>query len=151
MDFPGEQKILIAHRGAPHLAPELTIPSFKFALQLGAHFIETDVQRTRDGILINFHDDTLRRTTNVEDIFPGRGGDPVGSFTYDELQRLHAGKVLLKKKSISSGEYPRHLRIPTVEEFLDLFGPGMQACPVMELKKPEKYPGIEDQVLSLLM
>ncbi len=49
-------KKIIAHRGAPTLAHENTMDSFLKAWQLGADFIEFDVRRTKDNLLIAHHD-----------------------------------------------------------------------------------------------
>ncbi|MFT4672051.1 MAG: glycerophosphoryl diester phosphodiesterase [Pseudohongiellaceae bacterium] len=39
---------------------------------MAADYIETDVQLTKDGILICFHDLSLERSTNVEQVFSNR-------------------------------------------------------------------------------
>lgn len=53
-----------AHRGASEYAPENTLSSFYMGLAQGANGIETDVQRTKDGVLVLFHDGTLDRATD---------------------------------------------------------------------------------------
>lgn len=53
-----------AHRGASEYAPENTLSSFYLGLLQGANGIETDVQRTKDGVLVLFHDPTIDRVTN---------------------------------------------------------------------------------------
>ena len=55
-----------AHRGASTYCPENTMLSFYTGVQMGANGIETDVQRTKDGILVLFHDDTITRVTGKE-------------------------------------------------------------------------------------
>lgn len=67
------QKMLIAHRGASAYAPEHTLAAYRLAIEQGADYVEQDLAVTRDGVLICLHDDALERTTNVEEIFPGRG------------------------------------------------------------------------------
>lgn len=74
---------LIAHRGYSFIAPENTLVAFDRALSCGAKAVECDLQRTRDGHLIVFHDGTLNRTTN------GRGA--VKSKRLDEVLQLSAG------------------------------------------------------------
>src|SRR5580693_2935619 len=54
----------IAHRGASGHAPENTMAAFRRAVELGARFIETDLQITRDAQVIAIHDFTLDRTTS---------------------------------------------------------------------------------------
>ncbi len=54
------KKLIIAHRGASRFAKENTIESFEKALDLGADMIEFDVRRTKDDILIAFHDEMIQ-------------------------------------------------------------------------------------------
>lgn len=56
--------VLFAHRGAPQLLPENTLPSFAAALQAGADVLEMDLRTTRDGALVALHDERLERTTS---------------------------------------------------------------------------------------
>jgi glycerophosphoryl diester phosphodiesterase len=53
--------LVIAHRGASAYAPQNTMPAFELAVRQGADMLELDVQRTADGILVVFHDDTTER------------------------------------------------------------------------------------------
>ena len=55
--------LIIAHRGASAEAPENTLAAFRRALGLKADAIELDVQVTRDGVPVVFHDEDLRRLT----------------------------------------------------------------------------------------
>ncbi|EKD76969.1 MAG: hypothetical protein ACD_42C00518G0002 [uncultured bacterium] len=57
---------VIAHRGAPQLAPENTIAALKAAAVAGAASVECDVQLTRDHALVILHDETLDRTTKLK-------------------------------------------------------------------------------------
>ena len=50
-----------AHRGASAYAPENTLAAFYMGWQMGANGIETDVQRTKDGVLVLFPDNELMR------------------------------------------------------------------------------------------
>jgi glycerophosphoryl diester phosphodiesterase len=53
--------LVIAHRGASAYAPENTMPAFELAVRQGADMLELDVQRSSDGVLVIFHDDTTER------------------------------------------------------------------------------------------
>jgi len=76
--------LLIAHRGGAGLAPENTLRAFERAVRWwGADILELDVQPTRDGGAVVFHDATLDRTTN--------GSGPVHDRTTEELRQLDAG------------------------------------------------------------
>jgi glycerophosphoryl diester phosphodiesterase len=63
---------LVAHRGGSLLAPENTFAAFDRAVALGADAIETDVRRTRDGVVVLFHDDTTERITGVRGTIEAR-------------------------------------------------------------------------------
>ncbi|MGP3968934.1 glycerophosphodiester phosphodiesterase [Streptomyces sp. 6N223] len=82
---------VIAHRGSSGMAPENTAAAIELAIDQNADFVEIDVQRTKDGKLVNFHDCTLERTTNVEELYPGRPSYRVADFTWAQLRRLDAG------------------------------------------------------------
>ena len=75
--------LVIAHRGASAYAPENTLAAFELAAQQHADMIELDVQRTADGTLVVFHDDTTER-------WDGRAR-PVGECTLAELMALDIG------------------------------------------------------------
>lgn len=81
----------IAHRGARSLAPENTLAAASKGLEVGADMWELDVQLTADGELIILHDDTLDRTSNVEEVFPERRPWRVSDFTLDEIRQLDFG------------------------------------------------------------
>ncbi|MGM9342635.1 glycerophosphodiester phosphodiesterase [Streptomyces salinarius] len=82
---------VIAHRGSSGMAPENTAAAIDLAVRQRADHVEIDVQRTKDGTLVNFHDCTMERTTNVEDLYPGRPSYRVSDFTWNELRQLDAG------------------------------------------------------------
>jgi glycerophosphoryl diester phosphodiesterase len=83
--------LVIAHRGARSLAPENTLAAARKALEVGADMWELDVAVTADGELVIMHDDTLDRTCNVQEVFPGRVPWRVWEFTLAEIQTLDCG------------------------------------------------------------
>ncbi len=90
-----------AHRGASEYAPENTLLAFNLGIYMGSNGIETDVQFTKDGVAVLFHDDTLERMT-------GKLGS-VSDYTYAELQTF-----LVSKNGLLD-------IIPTLEDFLKYF------------------------------
>ncbi|XP_014053192.1 glycerophosphodiester phosphodiesterase domain-containing protein 5 isoform X1 [Salmo salar] len=88
---------LIGHRGAPMLAPENTLMSFEKAVEAGGQGLETDVTISYDGVPFLMHDHTLRRTTNVQEVFPDRTDAPAAMFTWGELETLNAGAWFLHR------------------------------------------------------
>ena len=72
-----------AHRGASSYAPENTMSSFKKAFQLGSNGIELDLQKTKDGKLVIFHDKEIDKKSN--------GTGKISDYTYNELLELDFG------------------------------------------------------------
>ncbi|MEU8780938.1 glycerophosphodiester phosphodiesterase family protein [Streptomyces sp. NPDC048637] len=132
---------VIAHRGASRYAPENTLAAVDAAHRRGFIWVENDVQRSKDGHLVVLHDITLRRTTDAAKVFPGRAPWRVGDFTAAELARLDAGSWFGKR---FKGE-----RVPTLAAFLRRLDHNGQRL-LLEIKAPEKYPGIEAQVIREL-
>ena len=91
-----------AHRGASEYAPENTMLSFCTGVYMGANGIETDVQMTKDGVLVLFHDDTILRMTGAE--------GSIQDYTLEELRQFTLETNGLKDKII------------TFEDFLLYFG-----------------------------
>lgn len=57
---------VLAHRGlVSEFVPENTLKAFADALHAGADVIETDIQCTKDGVAIIFHDDDLIRLAGI--------------------------------------------------------------------------------------
>lgn len=85
-----------AHRGFRACRPENTLSAF--AASLGrCHFIETDVQISRDGIPVVFHDSTLKRTTDAAAIAHQLGIKSLRLSTWDLglLKQLDIGSWFL--------------------------------------------------------
>src|SRR5690625_7581403 len=80
---------IFAHRGASKYAPENTMAAFKFAYELGAEGIETDVQLTKDNIPVLIHDERVKRTTN--------GTGYIKDLTWNQVKQLDAGSWFSKK------------------------------------------------------
>jgi glycerophosphoryl diester phosphodiesterase len=96
----------IAHRGLSSQAPENTIPAFELAAHLQRYFgIETDVQTTKDGKFVIFHDDDLKRMNGIN--------KALKDMTYEEASSY----PIINGANIKKYET---LRIPLVSEYLDI-------------------------------
>lgn len=125
------------HRGASYACPENTIPAFVAAAKLpGIKGIETDIQRTADGQIVVFHDETLDRVME-------NGSGRLCDHTLDELKGM-------KMK----GTEDQDARIPTLSEFLEAMRPYCENNGLLlniELKTTVvRYDGIEREAYDIV-
>ena len=116
-----------AHRGASSYYPENTLSAFCAGVDMGANGIETDVQRTKDGVLVLFHDDTIDRITE------GKGR--ISDYTYKELLELH----------VRNDDFYRIDKIISLEDFLRFFS-WRDLTFAIEIKQK----GIEAETMEML-
>ncbi len=117
---------IAAHRGGAALAAENTEQAFRNAVLVHADWIEFDVHRTVDGVLVIMHDDTVNRMTN------GKGF--IKDMTWEQLHKLR----------IINGE-----PIMKFDEVVALAAEtGMGILP--ELKSMGYYPGMEEEALAIV-
>ncbi len=90
---------IVAHRGYAAVALENTIASLDAAAEAGADMVEMDIQETKDGQFVVYHDKTLRRLA----------GDSraIGEMTLDELTEV----------TLSDGRHTEPL--PSFDEYVD--------------------------------
>ncbi len=141
------------------------------AWEAGAEAWELDVQLTRDGVAVVFHDETLARTTDVSDRFRGdprgRDGFRLADFDWSEIASLDAGSWFVadaagERSAAAFGtlekmDGPRkahyrsgRVRVPTLVDALMLTA----ACDWLvnaEIKSfPAKPPGIVEAILEAI-
>jgi glycerophosphoryl diester phosphodiesterase len=139
---PETSMLVIAHRGASGYAPEHTFAAYDQALELGADYLEQDLQLTRDGVLVVLHDETLDRTTG------GQCRGRVIERTLEELRSCDVGSWFNEQHpGAARAEYVGQ-RIPTLEEVFRRYAG--RASFYIETKKPEEAPGMEEALLDLL-
>ncbi len=85
------ENAVIAHRGTTFWAPEETEAAYRWARNIGADYLEVDIQRSLDGVLLALHDNNLNRTTDCEDVFLEDSIYNAGNYTYQDLMQLDAG------------------------------------------------------------
>ncbi len=122
-----------AHRGARRQAPENTLPAIELALGFGADGVEFDVQLSADGTPVVIHDESVDRTTD--------GTGAVAGLSFAQLRALDASAGFAGFGGV---------RIPSLEEVLDLLAPSGVRVNI-ELKNAEEdYPGLEEKVLAAI-
>jgi glycerophosphoryl diester phosphodiesterase len=137
---PYDKQSLIAHRGASGYAPEHTLEAYRLAIEQGAHYVEQDLQMSKEGVLVCLHDLSLERTTNVQERFPDRYRDVqiggvterhwfVADFSVEEMKQLDAGSWFDDKFAGA--------QIPTWQEAIQEIRGKAGLFP--EIKTPEIY------------
>lgn len=123
--------MIAAHRAGAALWPENSRTAFANALRMPVDFIEFDVHRTRDGVLVVHHDAQLGRTAD--------GAGALMDMDWAELRRVPL-----------RGAPQEH--IPLLITILDLFD-GSPIRPRLELKpdaRGHRYPGMTAEVWAVL-
>ena len=99
---PAASPLVSAHRGAPTPGlAENSLEAFEHALNFAPAFIELDVRRTNDGVLVLMHDETLDRTTS--------GSGRVDAASFQSVRQLQLVDIL---------GTPTAFRVPTLAEAL---------------------------------
>jgi glycerophosphoryl diester phosphodiesterase len=100
--YPTTQVRVLAHRGLALDAQgkeldENTLDSFERAVQVGADYIESDIQVTADGQAVLFHDDDLKRVAGID--------APISSLSLSEVQAItlrHGAGIPTLKSALES-------------------------------------------------
>jgi glycerophosphoryl diester phosphodiesterase len=109
--FRSARPLVIPHGGGDGLFPENTMLAFTKTMAMGADVVDVDVSRSKDGVLVAFHDPTLTRITGQ----PGR----VRDMTIAQLQKLDAGWSFVKGNT-----HPfrgKGVKIPSLESIIQRF------------------------------
>ncbi len=147
LNFP--HPTIIAHRGVSYEAPESTMMAYELAITYSVDFLEADLQRTKDGVIIVFHDDDLKRTSNASDLWPEKETYAISDFTFDELQQLDIGSWFNLQYPERSNPLYEGLSIITLHELIELAQQHHIGL-YLETKSPDKYPGIEQDIIDIL-
>lgn len=117
---PAKPKILVhGHRGCRAIMPENTLAAFNEALRVGVDVLETDMQVTKDDVIILAHDKEL----NPEHCLGPDGKAPAAgiafrSLTLEQVKQYDCGTLkhpLFPTQNTRPGE-----KIPTLKELFEL-------------------------------
>ena len=126
---------LQAHRGLSHRFPENTVLAFREAGKVPYYYgMETDVQMTKDGVLVCMHDYTLDRTTTAT--------GKVSDYNWAELR-----KAWIDGGTGWNEKYANKLHIATFKEYLKICKK-YNLVPYVELKLIS-YEGIRKTIEML--
>jgi glycerophosphoryl diester phosphodiesterase len=90
-NIPEDKVVIQSHGGAGRLRPMNTLEAFDLAWSLGT-VPEADVQTTKDGVIVAFHDENLSRL--VKDASPELKKKRVAELAWTELSGLDVGEGL---------------------------------------------------------
>jgi glycerophosphoryl diester phosphodiesterase len=116
----------IAHRGARAFAPENTLVAFAKAKTLGCEMFEMDVQLSKDGEVVVFHDEHLLRCTDAKIRFPGRDNYNLANYTYQELNQLDAGSWYVEQLGLCLNDRQPFLQSLSNSEKTEFVSPSQQ-------------------------
>lgn len=120
---------VICHRGASEFARENTLDAYRATFELGGDGNEVDIRRTKDGVLVVFHDDML------DFLLRGAYGD-VADVTWAELQTFPFR---------DPGPMAATAQVPTLAEVFELHRQHGGLL-VLDVKRP----GLDDEIAELL-
>jgi len=112
----GNKGLVIAHRGSTFWTPEETEPAYRWARNIGADYLEFDIQLTKDSVLVAFHDSNLSRTSNIAEVFPDRIKSVINDFTLKELRSLDVGSWFNSAHPERAKDGFKNLKILTLED-----------------------------------
>ncbi|MCL4179585.1 MAG: glycerophosphoryl diester phosphodiesterase membrane domain-containing protein [Verrucomicrobia bacterium] len=112
---------ITAHRGSSRLAPENSLSAVRQAIADGADFAEIDVQSTRDGQVVLWHDGDLMRTI--------RDPRAIGDCTLADLQTLDVGSYF--------GPAFANERMATLEEAIASAGDRIRLNVELKYNRPD--------------
>jgi hypothetical protein len=102
---------LMAHRGGSREYVENTIPAFRNAYRLGADILEMDVQMTKDGKIVVFHDNIMDRMCGTK--------NRIGDFNFEDLPPILIPEDLKSNQLVVND--PLSTVIPLFEDILKEF------------------------------
>jgi hypothetical protein len=108
LPFPHQ---LMSHRGGSREYVENTMPAFRYSAGIQVDLLEMDVQLTKDGQVVIFHDNTLERMCGVK--------NTIADFNYDELPPILIPEDLLSNPKVVND--PESTKIPLFTDLLEEF------------------------------
>lgn len=112
---------LVAHRGYMQAFPENTLAALRGALEAGGHYVEFDVQLSRDGVPMVFHDADLARTAGINGSIFERDAAELAGISAAQADRF--------------GDRFRDEKIPTLKQVMDLLAAWPEAKAFVEIKR----------------
>jgi len=126
---------ITAHRGYSSRYPENTMIAFQKAAEAGADEIEIDVQLSKDGRVVVYHDEATDRLTGEKGF--------IRDFRFDELEKLNAAKMV-------HGDKFGFVPMPSLDEYFTWLKK-TNIVTNIELKNSRfYYEGLEEKTIALI-
>ena len=136
--FKNNKFIVYAHRGASAYAPENTKVAFEKAIKLNSNGIELDLQKTKDGQIVIFHDDYIDKKSN--------GVGKINEYTYQELLKMDFGSWFSNQykneKIVLFDDFAREFLSKDITFAIELKGLGIEQATVEIINKYKKHDNI---------
>jgi len=136
--------VIQSHRGAGNLAPDNSMPAFEMGWRMGT-IPEADPRTTRDGVLVAFHDNDLKRL--APDADPAIRDKSVNDLDWEVVSKLDTGSYFDPKYA--------GIHIPRISDILDRMRGrperrlylDVKKLPLNELAALVREAGVERQVI----
>ncbi len=128
---------VIAHRGASAEAPENTLPAFLRAAELSTPAVELDVQLSRDGAPMLFHDHRLARKTGA------RG--QVKDYSEAQLREMDIGSWFDRKRK-GGGQRFQGTGLIRLDDLFRRFGDRFHYHVELKSGEPELVPTVAESI-----
>ena len=136
MSLKSEPMKIAAHRGYSGRYPENTMLAFQKALEAGADEIELDVQLSKDGHVMVFHDESLDRLTGQKSY--------IRDLYFDEIKKLN---VAYGPHGSKFGFNP----VPSLDDYFN-WVKNTEIVTNIELKNGVfYYEGLEEKTIALVL
>lgn len=130
--FEGDYPLILPHRGGMEVVPENTLDAVIYASENKFTHFETDLRKSKDGVVFLHHDETLERTTDSK--------GKVSEYNWRDLLKINAGKKFYDKKKI----YNKETQFISLEDALIKY-------PDMKYNLDLKQSGMAEIVLTIIM
>ncbi len=128
--FRSNRTLVIPHGGGDGLFPENTMLAYVKTMAMGADVVDVDVRRTKDGVLVAFHDASVARTT-------GKTGT-VSTMTFADLSKLDAGWSFTVGKT--NPYRNKGVTVPSLESILKRFPKALLSLDLKDESKEMNAP-----------
>lgn len=159
-DYSASHPMIISHRGSPLKFPEHSYAGYNYAMAHGGHFMEQDIILSKDGQLVDSHDNNLHRTLGHNIDITKSTLKEVDRYKFKNGERLHTlGQLfdhyhqrtnyVIETKKTAQGHYKLEKKIiKTIKAHHEKDNVVLQSFSINSLKYMHKrLPGVPEMAL----